>query len=135
MHPQALEGGLVNKAMGAMDAYGRASTLFGIPGMVAEGASWLKDKVTGSPATEALEARKSAAFGVPTEPLPPGAMPPSPMGSLTDLIEPLKHPVQTAKNFVTGLGAEADRQLTQAMVERPVEAHQLMYQIHPMKTN
>lgn len=136
MHPQMFGGGVAGKALGAMDAYGRASTLFGIPGMVVDGASWLKDRVAGTPATDVIDSRKAAAFGYPSEPLPVGAMPaPNPLGSFMDVVEPLKHPIQSAKNFVSGLGAEADRQLTQSMIEQPVTLHQLMYQNHPKTTN
>lgn len=134
MHPSSLQGGLVDKALGATDAYGRASTLFAMPEMVASGAEWLGDKVVGTPATDTLGARKVAAFGLPTEPLPAGAMPPTPASDLMDLVRPFKHPIDTTKTFFSGLGNEAERQLTQSMIERPVDIHTLMYQNHPKST-
>lgn len=135
MHPSAMQGGLVDKALGATDAYGRASTLFAMPEMVASGAEWLGDKVVGTPATDTLGARKAAAFGLPTEPLPAGAMPPTPASDLMDLVRPFKHPIDATKTFFSGLGTEAERQLTQSMIERPVDIHTQMYQNHPKITN
>ncbi|MFA6132459.1 MAG: hypothetical protein WC869_00430 [Phycisphaerae bacterium] len=135
MHPEMFTGGVASKALGAMDAYGRANTLFHIPEMVENGADWVGDRLAGTPASDTLESRKAAAFGVPTEPLPAGTMPQSPTSGFMDVVEPLKHPIQSVKNFVSGLGDEADRQLTMSMVERPVDVHQRMYQTHPTITN
>jgi len=136
MHPGMFGDGLTGKALGTVDAFGRAKTLFDLPAMAVEGVNQVRSLVGGTPASDALDARKAAAFGVPTEPLPAGAMPaPNPMGSFMDVVAPLKHPIQSVKNFVSGLGNEADRQLTQSMIEQPVEAHQLMYQAHPKTTN
>ena len=134
VHPQMFGSGITGNVLGKMELVNRGMQLFNAPAQVADAAQWVGDKVVGTPATARLNQLKDAAFGVPTEPLPPGTMPQSPMSGFSDVIEPLKHPIESLKTFVTGLGSEADRKLTESMVERPVDAHQLMYQVHPKST-
>jgi hypothetical protein len=138
MAPTAFHGDAVDKLMGGIDAYGRVQTLFGIPQMASDLYHSAKDLVTGPQhepsATEALGRRKMAAYGIPTDPNEPVVMPPSPMGSLMDLAAPFKHPINSIKGFVSGLGTEADNQLTRSMAEQPVNIHQLMYTNHPRVT-
>jgi hypothetical protein len=135
VHPQMFGPGVTGNVLGKLELVNRGTQLFNAPQQVADMAQWVGDKVVGTPATDRLRAYKDAAFGVPTEPLPPGTMPQSPMSGFSDIIEPLKHPIDSTKKFISGLGDEADRQLTLSMVERPVDAHQLMYQVHPKITN
>lgn len=80
----------------------------------------------------------SHTFGFPTTPPPVGQMPESPatqLGSIMDLARPLRHPIASASNFISGLGNEADRQLTQSMIAQPITIHQQQYQQHPAVTN
>lgn len=83
-------------------------------------------------------ASKQAHPGFPTERLPDDAMPVSPaaqFGSVMDVMRPMRHPITSTKNFLSGLGAEADKQLTQSMIAQPVTIHQMQYQQHPTATN
>ncbi len=122
MHPTAFQGDGVNKALNGLEAFNRASSLASLPGMAADATNWVKEKVS--------------MHGMPAPP-PPGMMPESPaaqLGSFMDVVAPLKTPIQSTKNFLSGLGNEADRQLTQSMIEQPVTIHQLQFQNHPKAT-
>ena len=89
-----------------------------------------------APVSPTSKLAKHASYGFPTDLAPAGAMPPNPaaqFGSFMDIARPLRHPIESAKNFVSGLGTEADRMLTQSMVEQPITIHQ--QQQHPLVTN
>lgn len=135
MAPEAFAGGLVDKGFGALEAAHRAHTLFRLPETVMDAGRMLMPGAT--PAVSALDQRKAAAHGLPGPP-PAGAMPENPaaqFGSFMDVVRPLKNPLQSAQNFVQGLGSEADRQLTRSMIEQPVTIHQMEYQQHPTVTH
>lgn len=109
MGERAFEGGMVNKALGAMDAFGRAKTLYDTPEVVTTLAGNVRD------------------LAIPDKTATHQHMPGSPVTGVMDgfksMVHPILHPIDTASDFVSGLGGEADKQLNASMIEQPFDLH------------
>jgi len=109
MGERAFEGGMINKAFGAADAFGRAKTLYDTPEVVTTLAGNVRDLAI---------PEKTA-----THPHMPGSPVTGAMDGIKSMVHPFLHPIDTASDFVSGLGGEADKQLNASMIEQPFDLH------------